>query len=370
MEHQDNLLGVIGTLYRWRKPLIALCLLAATGTAGISLLLPNYYQAGTIFFAASPDQTKPELVFNRSMAMRMEYYGNSGDIDRLLTVAESSELVNFLVDSFDLYRHYKIDPKQQKASFLMQEHFFSLYKVKKTKRDAIELTVEDRDPELAAAIANAARNKIETIARRLIRDSQGKTIDAYESNIATKEAFLLRLGDSLAILRNRYGTYNVVAQTETLTEQLSESLAMFTRDSVRLRVLQANARVPRDTVYMLEAKVAGLRQEVNVLKGEISRLNSGISTIYNLEKQFAEANQILGEDRERLKQWKAANTSAAPAVLLIEAATPPVIKSRPKRSILVFAATLVALLFGVVGILLFDAYKNINWGEVFNTKQL
>ncbi len=368
MEYKDNLLGVVGTLYRWRKPLIALCLLAGLGTAGISLMLPNYYQAGTTFFAASPDQTKPEMVFNRSMSMRMEYYGNSSDIDRLLTVAESSELVGFLVDSFDLYKHYAIDPNQHKAPFLMQERFFSLYTVKKTKRDAIELTVEDIDPELAADVANAARNKIEDIVQRLARESQQKTILAYEDNIATKEAFLLKLGDSLAVLRAQYGTYNVVAQTETLTEQLSEALALFTRDSVRLQVLRANLQVPRDTIYMLDAKVAGLRQEVKVLKNEMSRLNSGISTIYNLEKQFAEANQILGEDRERLKQWRAANTSTAPAVLLVEAATPPVIKSRPKRSILVLSATLVVFLFGVIGILLFDAYKSVNWREVLDSK--
>ncbi|MBP8240066.1 MAG: hypothetical protein KAX50_08900, partial [Saprospiraceae bacterium] len=133
-------------------------------------------------------------------------------------------------------------------------------------------------------------------------------------------------------------------------------------------VLRANLQVPRDTIYMLDAKVAGLRKEVKVLKNEMSRLNRGISTIYNLEKQFAEANQILGEDRERLKQWRAANTSTAPAVLLVEAATPPVIKSRPKRSILVLSATLVVFLFGVIGILLFDAYKSVNWREVLDSK--
>ncbi len=366
MENKDSLLGILGTLYKWRNPLIILCAAAGIGTAAISLYMPNYYKATTTFFAASPDQTKPELIFNRSMSLRMEYYGNANDIDRLLTIAESSELLAFLVDSFNLYQHYQIDSNAHKASHVMRETFFSLYEVKKTKRDAIELSIEDKDPQIAARIANAARNKIEDIARRLIQTSQEQTIAAYQNNIDLKERLLLAIGDSLATLRTQYGTYNVVAQTQSLTEQRSEALALFTRDSVRLQVLRANAKVPRDTVYLLEGRVAGLRQEVKVLQTQIDRLNSGVATIYNLEKQYAEANQILGEDRERLKQWQAAYRSEAPTVLLLESAEPPVIKSRPKRSIIVLAAACAAFLFGVIGVLLIDTYKSLDWRQVLN----
>lgn len=366
MEHKENLLGVLSTVFKWRKPLVLLCAVAGIGTAAITLFMPNYYRAATTFFAASPDQTRPELIYTRSTALRTEYFGNANDIDRMLTIAESNELVNFLVDSFDLYNHYKIDPGQDKASFFMREMFFSLYKVKKTKRDAIEVSVEDTNPEIAARIANAARDKIEQIARKLIRESQEQTIKTYRENIALKEQLLLVIGDSVARVRNQYRAYNVVAQTEALTTQMSEAVALFTRDSVRLHVLRANPSVPRDTVYLLEAKVAGLRQEVKVITAEIDRLNSGISAVYNLEKQYQEANQALGEDRERLKQWEAAFGSGAPSVFLVEAAEPPVIKSRPSRSILVLAVTFAALLFGIIGVLLLDAYKTVNWREVLD----
>jgi tyrosine-protein kinase Etk/Wzc len=364
MENKDNLLGVLGTLYRWRKQLFLLCAAAGIGAAVISLFLPNYFQASTTFLAASPDQAKPEMFFSRTVPIRSEYYGNTADIDRVLTIAESNDLIFFLVDSFDLYTHYDIHPEQYKASYLMRQMFMSLYSVKKNKRDAVELTVEDTDPELAARIANAAREKIEQIARNLLRESQAKTIEAFEDNIVSKERLLLAIGDTLARLRTQFGVYNVVAQTQSLTEQLSEVTALFTRDSVRLQILRPNAQVPRDTIIMLDAKVAGMRQEAKMLETKISRLNSGVSSIYNLEKQYAEANLALSEDRERLKQWKAAYHSQAPAVLLVEAAETPVVKSRPRRSVLVLAFAFAAFLFGVIGVLLFEAYRNINWREV------
>jgi tyrosine-protein kinase Etk/Wzc len=359
MDNRDNLLGVLDALLKWRKPLISLCLAVGIIAAGLSMLMPTYYKASTIFLVASPDQSKPELLFNRGMSLRTEYFGNANDIDRILTIAESGELLQHLVDSFNLYTHYKIDPNNPKATHLIREEFLSLYSVKKTKRDGIELSVEDTNPQIASNMANAARQKIEDIAKRLIRQSQNLTIEAFQNNISSKEALMLSLGDSLAALRSQYKIYNVVAQTEALSAQKSEAVALFTRDSVRLQVLRSNSAVPRDTIYMLEGKVAGLREEIKVLQSEMNLLNSGVSVIYNLEKQYAEANQILAEDRERLKQWQAANRSDTPALLLVDAAQAPVVKSRPKRSILVIAAVLAALLFGVFGLLLMDSFKKL-----------
>lgn len=358
MENKDNLLGLLGVLYRRRRALLWLGGVAGFGVAVISLFMPNYYRATTTFFAASPDQTKPELIFNRMMTMRVEYYGGNNDIDRLLTIAESSELIDFLVDSFSLYRHYGIDSTSHKAPHWMREHFKKLYDVKKTKRDAIELSIEDTDPLMAARLANAARERIDAIARGVIHESQRRTIRTFEENIARKEKQLLAIGDSVAKMRTLYQIYNVVAQTEALTAQKSEALGQYVRDSIRLQVYRANGKVPRDTIYLLEGRVAGLRQEVKTIQQEIDRLNSGIAIIYNLEKQYLEANQILGEDRERLKQWLAANQSNAPAVLVVDAAIPPVVKSRPRRSILVAAATIATLLLGAMGLLLAESYQH------------
>ncbi|MDX1942357.1 MAG: Wzz/FepE/Etk N-terminal domain-containing protein, partial [Saprospiraceae bacterium] len=167
MEQKDHLLGVVQTLWKWRRPILIVTLSAVIGTAIISLFLPNYFKATTIFLAASPDMAKPELLFGQGNLYRNEY-GNANDVDRLLTIAESSELVVFLVDSFKLYDHYKIDRENPRAPFKVQEKFFSLYKIEKTKRDAIELSVEDKDRLLAPRIANAAREKIDALAQQLI----------------------------------------------------------------------------------------------------------------------------------------------------------------------------------------------------------
>ncbi|MEL7222069.1 MAG: Wzz/FepE/Etk N-terminal domain-containing protein, partial [Bacteroidota bacterium] len=193
---KTNLLDVLRSLFRWKKVILTACLIAAVGSAVIVLLLPVYYQATTIFFAASPDQAVPERLFG-SAESAPEYYGNESDIDRLLTISESNELVDFLVDSFQLYDHYEIDKEGLKSQYNVRKYFLGLYEVSKTKRDAIELSVEDEDPEIAAAITTAARNQINVLGQSLIKEGQNRAIATFEDNIEAKEQQIRILNDTL-----------------------------------------------------------------------------------------------------------------------------------------------------------------------------
>ncbi|MCB0546279.1 MAG: hypothetical protein KDD19_01765 [Phaeodactylibacter sp.] len=367
MKNNDNLIDVLKTLFKWKRPIFYVCLIAGVGAIVISLFLSNYYKATTIFLAVSPDQATPDALYGKGQ-LRSDYYGNENDIDRLMTIAESSELINFLVDSFKLYEHYDIDPDQPKAAFKVQEKFLSLYEVQKTKRDAIELSVEDKDKELAARIANAAREKIDELARHLIQEGLAKAIRSYEDNILSKESQLASLSDSLIYMREKYGIYNIMGQTEALTSQVSESEALLVRNRAKLEAMKETKGIPQDTILLLQASVRGLEEENKSLNEKMSLFNEGLSKFGIFERQYIEANQTLSEDKERLKQASATYHSVIPAMVLVEEARVPVIKSRPKRSIIVLATGAIAFLFSLIGVLLFDTYKDVNWKEIYHAK--
>ncbi len=365
MEYTNNLLGVFKTLYRRRRPIIIISAVAGIGTALLSLTLPNFYKAKTTFLAASPDQARPELVFS-SGNMRVNYYGTDTDLDRVLTIAESNELIMALVDSFGLYEHYDINPEAAKAEHRVRSHFKDLYEVIKTKRDAIALSLEDRDPELSANMANTARHLIDQMTRELIKNGLKRTMATYNQVIQTKELQLQELGDSLVVLRKHFGIYNTESQTELLSQQLAETSAKLVRNEARLNTLKGSRGIPRDTISYLHAEVEGMKIEVDTLERRLDRLNQGMATVGILEKAYLEANQQLGEDREKAKQVKAILESDIPALILIEAADVPTVKSRPRRSILVLAAGAIAFIFSCLGVLLFESTKTINWRQVLD----
>lgn len=364
-ESPNSLLGVLRIIFRWKREIVKVCLAAGIGTAVISLFLSNYYQASTTFLAISPDQAKPELIFGDG-TFEPEIYGNQDDIDRLLTIAESNELIDFLVDSFNLYEHYDINPDKKKAPFLVRRAFLALYEVTKTKRDAIELTIEDKDPVLAARMAQAAHEKIDQIAQRLIKANQFRTIETFERDIEGKLNQLTSINDTMVRLRQFYGVFNPVSQSELLTATFAQAESNVLSTQAQIDVYREIGGRFRDSIPKLEARLKGHEQEVGVIQKQLERLNIGMSSFLTLERQNQEANRSLSMHQEKLKQYRAAYESDIPATLLVEKATEPLVKSRPRRSIIVLVAGALAFLFSIIGVLLIESYRDINWRDIYH----
>jgi capsule polysaccharide export protein KpsE/RkpR len=364
---QNSLLGVLKSIFKWKKQIFFTCLIAGVGAVIISLLLPVYYEASTIFIVASPDQAKPELLFGEG-SFDMDFYGDDADIDRVLTIAESKELNDYLTKKFDLYTHYDIDSTKEKAPYYVSLALSKHYDVKRTSKDAIELIIEDEDKETAAEMARSARMKIDEISQKLIKGSQSKAISTYETDITSKEALLRELGDTLASLRSQYNIYNVDAQTENLSEQYFKAQSKLAGSSSRLEALKTTPGIRRDTIAMLSAKIKGMEKQVDLFKEQVDLLNEGMGQVITYERQYSEATKSLGLDKERLKQYNAAFKSNIPALIIVEDAQTPVIKSRPKRKLLILGVIMVTFFFCIVGVLLLEAYKDVNWKEIYNAK--
>lgn len=367
MEYKDNLLGVIETVFKWKKAIIATCAVTAVGAAIVALLLPVYYKSTTIFYAASPDLAVPEAIFGTS-AEAPDYYGTEKDVDRILGIANSGEVAAFLIDSFDLYQRYDVDTTSPRAPYYVALELESHFDVKKTKYDAIELSIEDQDKETAARMVNAARDYINTVAQRLVKESQAKTVRTFEANIAQKEADMRALNDTLRQLRLRYGVYNTKAQSENLSELIATAESKLNLSRAKLQALQA-AKFSRDSITLLQANINGFESQLAQLYIRLDTFNKGMAQVDYLVESQLQASEQLAEDKEHYKQSKAAYSSEFPAMFLLEPGTVPVIKSRPKRALMVVAATAIAFIFSVLGVIVFDTYRDVNWREVLHLQK-
>lgn len=361
---RTDLLDVVRTLFRWKKVIIAACLAAGIGSAIIVLLLPEYYQSTTVFFATSPDQATPELLFGDG-SIAPELYGNENDIDRMLTISESNDLIDFLVDTFDLYTHYDINRDNPKGQYYVRKHFLGLYEIEKTKRDAIQLTIEDQDPEMAMVLAKTARNKIDQLTQELIKDGQERAIGTFVNNIAAKEELIGVLSDTLQSLRQRYGIFNTEAQSEGLTALAAGTETKLISTRAKLAVFQERGGRFRDSVAVYEVRVAGLEEEMTQLDNKLNQFNEGLSQVLLNTRQYQEANRSLSEDKEKLKQYRATFESNIPSMVLVEDAMLPLVKSRPFRTLIVLAAVFITFFFTVVGILLYEAYGDMDWKAIY-----
>ena len=376
MEYQkDNLISVLRTLWQWRKAIRNVAIAAGVVAITVSLLLPNYYQSVTICYPASPKLSNPELLFGTAGQVT-DYYGSDQDLDRLAEIANGNELIDYMVDRFKLYEHYDIDSTAKEGAYKVRKHFRKLYVAQKNKNDALEISVEDTDPKLAADMANAARDKMDETARQLNTQSQGRLLAAIQDNITRKQADLKVLGDSLRILQSFYGIYDPTAQGEQLAISMAETEADLIKFRAKIQVLEPNPNIPRDTIAYLKANLRAaeqlrhsLTQGGGLTAGEtnqltVDRFNNGLATVLVVKDLHFQARKQLSYDLERYNQIKAVFNTKISAVHVIEAAEPALRKSRPTRSLIVLGSVIGAVLLMGFAALLADAYRDIKWDVI------
>jgi len=77
-----------------------------------------------------------------------------------------------------------------------------------------------------------------------------------------------------------------------------------------------------------------------------------------------QARKQLSYDLERYNQILAAYNTNIPLVQIVELAEPPLMKTRPRRSIIVLGAVVAAFFFTLFAAFLADAYRDVNWKEL------
>lgn len=295
MSTSDNIISLLKIWFKWKKLILQLTVAVAIISAAATwFFLKNYYRSTTIFYAASTDVQKIDKLFGTSEET-LEYFGTPDDVNRILAIAESSELRDYLTQRFNLYVHYDYDSTDTKSRFKFQEHFKELYRVEKNRLDAVELSIEDTEPEFAQKITLAAREYINIRASEMIKQNQAKMLQDCSESLIQQEKDLKRIEDSLKILRTRPNT-----------------------------------------------------------QGMIEILN---------QVQIQKAKQ-LGTDIVRREQLRTVEQSKISGIYVVEEPQVPLVKSRPKRSILVLAAVAITFMFTTIGVILLENYRKIDWDSV------
>jgi uncharacterized protein involved in exopolysaccharide biosynthesis len=154
---------------RRKKMIIVLCLVSVVVTLVVSLLLPKYYKSQAMILAIAPESGGLGAALSASPlagALTGSIGGLSSPADRLLVYLKSRTIAEMVITRFDLLRVFnqnKWDPekgtwKKPQKPPLMEDAVKRLRKkmtwFKKSRVGAIAITVEWKDPNLAAEITN------------------------------------------------------------------------------------------------------------------------------------------------------------------------------------------------------------------------
>ncbi len=359
MDQKTTLVDIIKLIYKRRKKILIATFLVSVITAIVMLMMPNYYKAITTFYAASTDLIKPDPIGGN--VIQKKYYGNKDDIDRVLTVANSGVIRKKLVDKFDLYNHYDIDSTEKLSEYKINKKLSKLFVVKKNERDAIELSIEDKDRKLVADIANSARDMIQSELSGIVKSIQQSQMDSYSKKVKAKNQQLKVLIDSIKRIKDRYSIFDIETQGESLAKEITQTKGNLAFMQSKLSLIKNMRGIKRDSISFLKANIAGNISKLHDLDSLAIVFNSASMNVGMLVNQKNQLAKQLAIDNVKLNQLKSM-LEANPKVLhIVEEAKMPLRKYRPVRSLYVLGAFILTLLFSILIVVIMEENKKIDW---------
>ena len=188
-------------IWKKRKLIIIVSSIAFVVSLLVSLMLTPIFKSTAIVF---PTATSTVSFSEQSNAKASSMdFGEEEQAEQLVQILQSSRIRNRVVAQFDLMEHYEIDANDENKNYKLGKAYNNSIVFQRTRYGSIQIDVFDRDPKLAADIANKIVQLTDTVKNEVIQE---RTIPAFEINKRKKEQLeaenqdILNLLDSLTRL--------------------------------------------------------------------------------------------------------------------------------------------------------------------------
>jgi uncharacterized protein involved in exopolysaccharide biosynthesis len=362
-----NLWKMLLVLAHRRIFIISFVLVCTVTAVVVALVLPKWYRAKTSILPSQYDQqigiSGNFAQFSMSSAgFELPLMATPSDV--YATMLKSETIGRAIIEDLNLRDYLGIASVQKCLDYLKDKTSVNV-----TGEGVIEIYFQDKNPEMAARIANCHVKHLDAVNRE-VKSGKAKSDREfiYDRLLSTKasldsiQARLLKFQiDNSAIDLERQRDLVIDAATQIKTQ-----LALI---KISLDVKKKAYSAGHPEVQRLELQVSEYKRQLAALEtgdGEESFLNLPLSKIPRLSAEYAELRSevalqekvysLLTEFHEeaRIKEQK-----DTPTISVLETAYPPEIKHKPKRSIIVLATLLASLALAVFISLFADYLENL-----------
>jgi len=331
-----DLRAILGTLRRRWRFVFGTGLAAGVLTLSVTFVLPKWYTATAVILP--PEES--DLLSNMSLAQRaltkfpafgiLEDYFTPADVYK--AILGSRTVQEELVQRFDLQRVYG-----KKSMEVTLKQLVRNTKIKMNPDGTIKVSVDDRDPKRAAAMANGY---LEALDRFNVekRNTTAQRTRLFLQTRTQETDSLLRASEEA--LRRYQETHRTVAPANPGGADLQAAADVMSRKlmlQVRLGVLRGYLSEESDQVRQVKDELDQLERRL----ASIPELQGDLLRLIRDTKVYEQLYLLLTAELEQARIRETMNT---PTVQLLDPAVPPERHSKPKKGLLSVAATLVGLL--------------------------
>ena len=312
-------------IYRNLKTLIAVGFLAAVAASGVSLMLDEYYESTVVMFATS-QHSLGEQFFEETKKNDLLAYGETEDAERLLQILNSHRIRNRIIEKYDLYTHYNIDPSEPGAKTDMALTYGSNVSANLTRFGSIRVQVLDTDPELARDMANDMAFLVDSVANSMRNERASEAYKLALGALAQTSEQIAQAEDSLASL-HALGIYDFETQVEGLTAQYGMAVA------------------------------SGRSAAANTLKKDLERLGTLANGYNNLSAYLEAAYEQQSLLKKRVELMRVDAETQLSSSFIVDYASAADKKAKPIRWLIVVMTSVVAVGAAFLAMLAWDTLQ-------------
>ena len=323
--------SVLFFIYKWRKPLgiIALTAIVLSFVFSSPLFVTPKFRSDVILYPSASSSISKALLTERS-GQRFDIldFGQDSQTEHMLQILNSSRIRNKVVERFNLMQHYNIDPDHRYRQTRLQREYQNNISFRRTEYMAVRITVLDKDPQMAADVANYIASLVDSVRNNMIKDVAIPGFHIVEQQFFQLQEEIRAKEDSMTRLR-QLGVHEYESQSEMLNQQLAIEVARNNRPAIK------------------------------ALEERLDILSKYGGAYVSLRDQLVHDHKQLSLLRTRYEEAKVDAEQLLPFKFVVEEAIKAERKSYPIRWLIMVLSTFGALLAGVIVIILVENFKEM-----------
>lgn len=344
-----NLLDLLLVLAkRWRM-IVGVPLVVAVITAIITLFMPNIYTAKTMIIPSDDSSGGMGAALMSQLGGLAGLAGGLGGkttSDLYVTMLTSGALQDPIIDTFKL-----MDRFETKYRADVYKRLNTMSKVSLGKKDGvITITVDDKDPKFAAAVANMYVSELGKLASGLNMAQAGQNAGFYQKRIAETKTDLDKATEALKQFQQKNKVIAPTDQAQSTIASIAQLKGQLAVQEVQLAALLSQFTDNNQEVKNARASIANLRGQISRLEGAGSGgAIPGVALVPALGEEYLKLMRDFKIQEAVLemltKQYEVSQlnqTKDLAPFQVLEKARVPERKSKPKRALIVMLAAVSA----------------------------
>ncbi|HXS10273.1 MAG TPA: GNVR domain-containing protein [Candidatus Krumholzibacteria bacterium] len=373
------------TLIQWRKFILLSGLASAVLLGAISFILPSWYKTNTIIFPPEQTSTMPYAALMQQLSAPLlgTIAGSAGGVAPgtiYIEMMKSRTVCEQIIEEFGLMKRYNARNIEEAMDTLHSHLGFTLQ-----DNGLLFMTVEDRDPQRAADMANRMVALLDQTTRKLKETSAARTAEFVHRQLLEREVMLAQAEDSLKHFQQAHNTVNMEEQLKSamdiVTTLSSRAIALETEMQIMTHYTSPNSEEYQRKQTEYNEVLVQLRKLKADTKGSNNHdtVRSFIPTLQDVPEQALQYLRLrreveiqntvftmLNSEYEKARIEEARDT---PVVQVLDPAEKPNLRYRPQRKVFAIVGGLLGLGWSTV-VALFRTAWSYNLSQTAVVREL